>query len=78
MSHVAPRAVPQGKQAAGMPLKNRVPRTPLGPSVTRMEGIPCSGIAWVCQKSIPINGEIELLLGAGVAYRTEERSSVGL
>lgn len=61
-----------------MPLKNRVPRTPLGPSVTRMEGMPCSGIAWVCQKSIPGDGEIELLFQCGVAYRTEERSSGGL
>lgn len=39
MLKVAPRAVPQGKQAALMPLKNLVPRTPLGPSESRIEGM---------------------------------------
>jgi hypothetical protein len=41
VSHVAPRAVPQGKHAAVTPLKNLVPRTPLGPSETRIAGTPC-------------------------------------
>lgn len=53
MSHVEARAVPHGKQAAGFPLKNLVPRTPLGPSVQRREGTERRGIAFVCQKSIP-------------------------
>lgn len=39
--------------AAGSPAKNLVPRMPLGPSVTRMDGMLCSGTAWVCQKSVP-------------------------
>lgn len=53
---VAPRAVPHGKQAAGMPLKKRVPRTPLGPSVTRMEGMEWAGRGWVCHMSMPGGG----------------------
>lgn len=54
MSHVAPRAVPQGKQAAVTPLKNLVPRTPLGPSETRIEGTPCLGRGTVCHQSCPV------------------------
>lgn len=50
---VAPRAVPQGKQAEGTPLKKRVPRTPLGPSERRIEGMLSRGMGFVCQKSIP-------------------------
>lgn len=53
-SNVAPIAVPQGRHAAGTLLKNRVPRTPLGPSETRIEGIPSLGIGTVCQKSSPV------------------------
>lgn len=52
-SQVAPKAVPQGKHAAGMPAKNFVPRIPLGPSVARIEGTWNSGIGCVCQKLIP-------------------------
>jgi hypothetical protein len=46
----------QGKQAAGTPLKKRVPRTPLGPSVKRIDLTfrRCTGA--VCQKSIPVDG----------------------
>lgn len=44
---------PHGKQAAGTPLKNLVPRTPLGPSDVLRAGIPCSCRAFVCQKSTP-------------------------
>ena len=50
---VAPSAVPHGKHAAGTPLKNLVPRTPLGPSDNRSDGTPCCGSPLVCQKSIP-------------------------
>ena len=53
MSQVAPRAVEQGKHAAGMPLKKRVPRTPLGPSEVRREGMLSRCIEAVRQKSIP-------------------------
>jgi len=52
-SNVLPRAVPQGKQAAGTLLKAFVPRTPLGPSERRNEGTLWSGRPCVCQKSIP-------------------------
>jgi len=45
--------LPQGKQAAGTPLKNLVPLTPLGPSDMRTEGTPRRGTAFVCQKSMP-------------------------
>jgi hypothetical protein len=41
-------AVPQGRHAAGIELKKRVPRTPLGPSEKRMEGIEA-----VCHQSEP-------------------------
>lgn len=34
-------------------MKNLVPRTPLGPSDTRIAGIPSLGTAAVCQKSVP-------------------------
>jgi hypothetical protein len=51
---VEPREVPQGKQAAGVPLKNLVPLTPLGPSERRRAGMPCLGRAFVCQKSVPV------------------------
>jgi hypothetical protein len=54
VSQVAPRAVAQGKQAAGTPLKNRVPRTPLGPSDIRRVGMFRRGTEAVCQKSIPV------------------------
>jgi hypothetical protein len=54
-SQVAPSAVPHGKQAAGMPSKNLVPRTPLGPSDMRTEGIFSRGTGAVCQKSIPFS-----------------------
>ncbi len=50
---VAPRAVPQGRHAAGLPLKNVLPRTPLGPSERRNAGTPSRGIGTVCQKSLP-------------------------
>ena len=53
MSQVAPRAVPQGKQAAFTPLKNFVPLTPFGPSDTRIAGMPCFGMATVCHQSEP-------------------------
>lgn len=53
VSNVAPSAVPQGRQAAGVPLKNRIPRTPLGPSDARIEGTPRRGIEFVCQESLP-------------------------
>lgn len=53
MSHVAPRAVPQGKQAAVIPLKNLVPLTPFGPSDTRIAGMPCLGREAVCHQSAP-------------------------
>lgn len=36
-----------------MPLKKRVPRTPLGPSEVLSAGIPSLGTAAVCQKSVP-------------------------
>jgi hypothetical protein len=49
VSQVAASAVPQGKQAAGIPLKNRVTRMPLGSSEVRIEEIPSLGIACVCQ-----------------------------
>lgn len=54
MSKVAPRAVAHGRQPAGVPLKKRVPRTPLGPSDVRIDGTPSRGIGTVCQKSLPI------------------------
>lgn len=78
LSHVAPRAVPQGMHAAGMPAKNLVPRMPLGPSVTLMEGMLCSGMGCVCQKSVP--GSLWLIedtqcriLNTDAAYRTRAR-----
>ena len=52
-SQVAARAVPQGKQAALAPLKALVPRTPLGPSEFRMDGMRSLGIFCVCQWSMP-------------------------
>ena len=51
MSQVAPRPVPQGKQAAGVLSKNLVPRTPFGPSETRIEGIPRRSMGVVCHMS---------------------------
>jgi hypothetical protein len=77
VSQVAPKPVPQGKQAAGMPLKKRMPRMPLGPSETRMEGMAYSGMALVLQKSIPIDDEMEVLLKSRVEYLRGERSSGG-
>lgn len=53
VSQVAPRAVEHGKHAAGTPLKKRVPRTPLGPSEVRREGMSSRFMAAVCQKSVP-------------------------
>lgn len=55
VSHVAPRPVAQGRQAAGTPLKNRVPRTPFGPSEVRRAGMFKRGTEAVCQKSTPTN-----------------------
>lgn len=49
-----PYAVPHGKHADGAPLKFFVERTPFGPSDVRSEGMPCSGMALVCQKSMPV------------------------
>ena len=40
-------------QAAGTPLKMRVPRTPFGPSDVRKAGTFSRGIGTVCQKSEP-------------------------
>lgn len=54
LSKVAPIAVPQGRQAEGMLPKKRVPRTPFGPSDSRIDGIPSRLIGTVCQKSLPI------------------------
>jgi hypothetical protein len=53
MSKVEPIAVPFGRQAEGTESKNRVPRTPFGPSESRIEGMPSLGIGTVCQKSLP-------------------------
>ena len=49
---------PQGKHAAGTPLKNLVPRTPLGPSEVLIAGMPRRGIPAKCQKSVPESREI--------------------
>jgi hypothetical protein len=49
--------LPQGRQAAGTPLKNRVPRTPLGPSESRIDGTLSRCTGAVCQKSMPDNSE---------------------
>ena len=46
----------QGKQAAGTPLKKRVPRTPSGPSVKRIDLTFRRLTGAVCQKSIPVDG----------------------
>ena len=56
-SQVAPRAVPQGKQADVVPTKFE-PRAPLGPSVTLMRGMPTRGTGVVCQASEPAASEI--------------------
>lgn len=53
VSQVAPSAVAQGKHAAGIPLKKRVPRTPFGPSDMRSAGMFRRGTDSVCQKSWP-------------------------
>ena len=55
----------QGKQAAGTPLKKRVPRTPFGPSDKRIDLTFRRGTGAVCQKSIPEDG-CKLLSGTGV------------
>ena len=53
-SNVAPMAVPHGRHAEGTLPKNLVPRIPLGPSDSRMEGIDSLGMSRVCQKSLPV------------------------
>jgi hypothetical protein len=58
----------QGKQAAGTPLKNRVPRTPFGPSVRRIDLTFRRGIDAVCQKSTPVVGFVSSSLGQGGKY----------
>ena len=76
ISQVAPSPVPHGRQAAGTPLKNLVPRTPFGPSETRIEGTPRREMGAVCQKSIPtafLSFCSPLLLG--FAYLTTTISS---
>jgi hypothetical protein len=77
LSQVAASAVPHGKQAAGTPAKNFVPRMPFGPSVKRMDGTLCLGMGNVCQKSTPIP---KLVTGfarsrLGDFYLTEARFS---
>ena len=52
-SQVEANPVPQGRHAPGVPLKNRVPRIPFGPSESRSDGIPSRGMGTVCQKSRP-------------------------
>jgi hypothetical protein len=44
LSHVAPSAVPHGRQAARTPANHFMPRIPLGPSLTRIDGTLCSGM----------------------------------
>jgi hypothetical protein len=41
-----------------VPFLKNCPRAPLGPSVVLIDGIPCSGIATVRQKSDPASKEI--------------------
>ena len=55
LSKVAPKAVEQGRQAAGTPLKIEVPRIPFGPSDVRRAGILSRGMGTVCQKSEPMS-----------------------
>jgi hypothetical protein len=54
LSQVAARAVPQGSVAVGVPLNQRVPQIPFGPSLRRILGRLRSGMGWVCQKSFPV------------------------
>ncbi len=50
---VDPRPVPHGMHTAGTLLKNLVPRTPFGPSVSLIEGTFKRRRGAVCQKSTP-------------------------
>jgi hypothetical protein len=52
-SNDAPCAAPHGKHADVGPPRNRVPRAPFGPSVTRSAGIPSRGTPAVCHRSTP-------------------------
>ena len=51
LSNEAARPVPQGKHDDGTPLKKLRPRTPLGPSEVRRDGMPSSGESSNVQKS---------------------------
>lgn len=53
VSKVAPMAVPQGRQADGVLSKKCVPRTPLGPSESRMGFMPRRSMVAVCHHPLP-------------------------
>ena len=68
-SHVAASPVPQGRHAALTPSKNLVPRTPLGPSLRRIDGTLNLGRGVVCQKSLPVEGKVGQLLSMQIGVR---------
>lgn len=59
VSNVAPRAVPQGRQAEGVLSKKCVPRTPLGPSERRIGFMPRRSMVAVCHHPAPEFGSEE-------------------
>lgn len=56
-SNEAARPVPHGNEFEGTELKNRLPRTPLGPSEVLIAGIPFSGMSSRSQKSCKARDE---------------------
>lgn len=79
-SKVAPMAVPQGRHAEGTLPKNLVPRMPLGPSESRIDGTESRGISRVCQKSLPghvsVRAKVCLYDGLCLPARSETFSSM--
>ena len=79
-SQVAASPVPQGRDAAGTPLKNLSPRMPLGPSLSRISGTSNRGSGCVAQNLPPahkVNLESpDRLLLSGENNKNKARGSI--